>query len=126
MINTIKEKDTTLVNEVVEFLTDQGYENIKADCQDYEQPNSFVNKQEGKEFTPDVTAEKNGRRYYFELGTKTRDIDELKTKWKLLDTMAKIKKMGFRVITMRGHIQFSRDLMRQLGFSPKRLVRIDA
>lgn len=125
MISTQKDERQELIEQAADYLEVNGYTDIKADCPGFETPKHFAGKGDANDFTPDLTAEKDGRRYYFELGTKTKNTDDLKTKWMLLDTMARMKKMGFKVITMRGHVQFTRNMFRELGFTPNRLIRYD-
>lgn len=115
MIQTIENPETAkeLLESVVTHLENRGYESIKADHPDYEAPTKFIQQNDESELIPDLTARRNGSKYYFEIAQKTDKKDELVSKWKLLATMAHIKNSQFKVFVPHGSMQFTRRILKQ-------------
>ncbi len=115
MIQSIENPDTVkeLLDSVVTHLENRGFENIKADHPDYESPTKFIQKNANSELVPDLTARRNGSKYYFEIAQKTDNKEELVSKWKLLATMAHIKNSQFKVFVPHGSMQFTRRILKQ-------------
>ena len=73
MIKSDKEKYTDILKESLSYLENRGYENIKADTEGYETPKSFSKVGSDVNITPDIVAEKEGQRHYFELSLKSEE-----------------------------------------------------
>jgi hypothetical protein len=114
MIATIENPETAkeLLATIVVHLENRGYDSIKADHPDYESPSKFIQKGSDDPVIPDVTAQRNGSKYYFEIAQKTDNQDSLVSKWKLLSTMAHIKKSQFKVFVPHGSMQFTRRILK--------------
>ena len=67
MIQTEKKENTAFIKESVNYLRNLGFENIKADVEGYESPKSYVKQDGDVKITPDITATKRTRKYYFEI-----------------------------------------------------------
>ena len=101
-----------LLSSVIERVKKQGYENIKADLSDYESPYQLIGQTKEVNFTPDVTATKNNGKAYFEISTKMDNPNDLINKWKLLETLASMKKGVFQIFVPHGHMKFTQELVR--------------
>ncbi len=97
---------------VIESVKKQGYENIKADFGDYEQPYQLIGQTKDVNFTPDVSATKNETKAYFEISTKIDDPNDLINKWKLLETLANMKRGKFQIFVPHGHMKFTQELVK--------------
>lgn len=104
-------KDEVLIKEIADQLNLKGFEDIKADIDGFEQPSRLVRQSDEFEFTPDATAQRKGRKYYFELAIKTDALRKLITKWKLLATLAHLKTGKFQIFVPHGNMKFTRELL---------------
>lgn len=100
-----------LLSTVIEKIKKQGFENIKAEIGDYEPPYQLIGKTKNVNFTPDATGKKNEGTAYFEIATKMDNPNELINKWKLLETLASMKKGVFQIYVPHGHMKFTQELV---------------
>ena len=91
--------------------TKYGYDQIKADCEGYDQPGGFKNAASDQYLIPDLTAFRDQSKSYFEISLKTEDHTQLATKWKLLESMAKLRNGLFKIFAPRGHVRFTREMV---------------
>lgn len=124
MTSVDKEKYTDILNESLSYLENRGYENIKADTEGYETPKSFSKVGSDVNITPDIVAEKEGQRHYFELSLKSEEPNLLKSKWLFLSAMSALKSHRFRIITTKGHYKFTNEMISELNLNDKNLIKI--
>lgn len=126
MIPVDKNESTEFLKESVEYLEERGFENIKADIKGYESPKSYTRKGRGQEttITPDIIAERNGDTYMYEVSLKSEKPRLLKSKWKFLQTLSKMKNRKFKIITTRGHYKFTNTMLGDLDLQ-KDLIKIN-
>jgi hypothetical protein len=124
MVKTDKEKYTDILKESLSYLENRGYENIKADVEGYETPKSFSKVGSDVNITPDIVAEKEGQRHYFELSLKSEEPSLLKSKWLFLSAMSALKSHRFRIITTKGHYKFTNEMISELNLNDKNLIKI--
>lgn len=102
---------TRYFEEAVSWLTKYGYDQIKADCDGYDAPGGFKNANSEQMLVPDLTAFREQSKSYFEISLKTESKSELATKWKLLESMAKLRNGLFKIFAPRGHVRFTREMV---------------
>ncbi len=124
MIYTDKEKYSDILNDSLSYLEQRGFENIKADTEGYETPKSFNKVGSDVSITPDIVAEKEGRKHYFELSLKSEKPKLLKSKWLFLNTLSALKSCKFRLITTKGHYKFTNEMLSDLNLNDKTLIKI--
>ncbi len=124
MTYTDKEKYSDILNESVDYLEKRGYENIRADTEGYETPKSFSKVGSDINITPDIVAEKEGQKHYFELSLKSEKPKLLKSKWLFLNALSNLKSYKFRIITTKGHYKFTNEMMNELNLNNKNLIKI--
>ncbi|WP_298900397.1 hypothetical protein [uncultured Psychroserpens sp.] len=124
MIYSDKEKYKDILNSSVDYLEQHGFENIKADTEGYETPKSFTKKGSNISITPDIVAEKEGRKHYFDISLKSDQPNLLKSKWIFLNTLSNLKSHHFRLITTRGHFKFTNEMLDDINLSDKKLIKI--
>lgn len=124
MISTDKDKYSDFLNDSVTYLKQHGYENIKADVDGYETPKSYSKVGSDISITPDIVAEKEGRKHYFELSLKSSKPKLLKSKWLFLNTLSNLKSHSFRLITTRGHYKFTDEMLGDINLSDKKPIKI--
>ncbi|WP_445735561.1 hypothetical protein [Mariniflexile sp.] len=124
MIYEDKEKYSDILENSITYLENHGFENIKADMEGYETPKSYAKVGSDISITPDIVAEKEGRKHYFDLSLKSEKPKLLKSKWLFLNTLSKLKSSRFRLITARGHYAFSQDMMEAINLNNKTLIKI--
>ena len=106
------------------YLENLGYSNIKADLEGYESPKSYHKKGSDVDVTPDIVAEKEGRKHIFDLSLKSEKPRLLKSKWLFLNTLSQIKSYRFRLITMRGHYKFTNETVGAINLETVKLLKI--
>ena len=105
------EKYDEALNKALDIVKAKGFDDIKADCEGYETPAAFQQQESETSYTPDITATKNDRKFYFEIAKKTDEQDKLISKWKLLSMMSKIKNGSFHILVPYGQMKFTRELV---------------
>jgi hypothetical protein len=110
-----KDENVKFIQESLSYLENLGYDNIKADIEGYETPKSYHKKGSDITITPDIVAEKAGRKHYFEISLKSEEPILLKSKWRFLDVLTRMKDHKFRIITRRGHYKFTQDMLDDLN-----------
>lgn len=103
------------LRKVVKKLENGRYENIRADLEGYEQPAKLINKATNTAYIPDVTAVKDGNKYYFEIAMKTDDELKLAGKWNLLSTLASMKDGMLKIFAPHGQMAFTKRLTKQFN-----------
>jgi len=108
----------------INYLKERGFTNIKTDLPGYESPKTFVKKKGGTNLSADISAHKNGRKYFFDISLKSFDPSKLKSKWLLLDTVARLRSNRFKIITTKGHFKFTDTLLKDVNLSSKEPIKI--
>jgi len=111
MIALDKLENLKFIQESVSYIENLGYENIKADIEGYDTPKAYHKKGSDFIITPDIVAEKAGRKHYFEVSLKSEKPSLLKSKWRFLDVLTRMKDNRFKIITYRGHYKFTQDML---------------
>lgn len=91
MVQSEKIENKEFLEKSIHYLQNTGFKNIRADIEGYDTPKSFIKKGSETKITPDIVAEKNGRKYFFEISLKTEKDRLLKSKWLFLDTLSRLK-----------------------------------
>ncbi|EGV43877.1 hypothetical protein BZARG_2484 [Bizionia argentinensis JUB59] len=115
MTTTENQENVTFLQESLAYLEKLGYDNIQADAEGYEMPKSYHKKGSDITITPNIVAEKAGRKHYFEISLKSEEPILLKSKWRFLDVLTRMKDDRFRIITRRGHYKFTQDMLDDLN-----------
>lgn len=124
MIPQDKTKYEEELNESISYLENLGYSNIKADINGYETPKSYLKKGSKIAVTPDIVAEKEGRKHIFDLSLKSQKPRLLKSKWLFLNTLSQIKSYRFRIITKKGHYKFTNETIGDINLDTVKLIKI--
>ncbi len=124
MITQDKDKYAEELSHSINYLENLGYNNIKADIEGYETPKSYLKKGSKIEITPDIVAEKEGRKHIFDLSLKSQKPRLLKSKWLFLNTLSQIKSYRFRLITKRGHYKFTNETIDDINLDTVKLLKI--
>ncbi|MDT0555604.1 hypothetical protein [Patiriisocius hiemis] len=123
MIQIDKEENTETLKESITYLENRGFENIKADIEGYETPKSYNKKGSDITITPDIVAERAGIKHYFEVSLKSQKPKLLKSKWRFLDVVSRMKNERFKIITKRGHYKFTNEMLKDLNLE-KNLIKL--
>lgn len=115
--------DDTL-NKVIKNIERQGFTDIRADIDSYEAPSKLISRTKDDEYIPDATAiNPHGDKYYFEISRRTKETNKLINKWKLLDTVARIKNGALKIFVPHGSMKFTQELVKQHNIEAE-LVKI--
>ena len=99
------------LEKAIKWAESKGFKDLKSQHEDYEQPFSFTNQQNQEEFTPQITANKDGRKNYIELAMKNEEVSKTVSKWRLLSTMADMKGGKLYLLAPRGHKAFTDNIL---------------
>ncbi|MBL87356.1 MAG: hypothetical protein CMO82_11935 [Winogradskyella sp.] len=124
MISEDKKKYSEELSNSISYLENLGYNNIKADIEGYETPKSYHKKGSDIDITPDIVAEKEGRKHIFDLSLKSEKPKLLKSKWLFLNTLSQLKSYRFRLITTRGHYKFTNETVDAIHLDTVKLLKI--
>ena len=124
MIKVEKAENTAFLEKSIHHLEAIGFKDIKADLEGYETPKSYVKKSTGTTVTPDIVANKDGRKYFFDISLKSDEPRLLKSKWLFLDTLSRMKSNRFRIITTRGHYKFTDTMLQDINLTNKTPIKI--
>ncbi|PTM08211.1 MAG: hypothetical protein DA407_08655 [Bacteroidetes bacterium] len=119
-----KQEHSDFLENSISYLKNLGYENIKADIDGYETPKSYLKKGSDISVTPDIVAEKEGRKHIFEISLKTSKTKLLKSKWLFLNALSALKSHRFRLITTKGHYKFTDKMLSDINLTNKNLIKI--
>ncbi|MCW8980394.1 hypothetical protein [Altibacter sp.] len=123
MVQVDKAESTEVIKDSVTYLESKGFENIKADIEGYETPKSYRKKGSDEIITPDIVAERAGIKHYFEVSLKSQKPTLLKSKWRFLDVLTRMRNERFRIITRRGHYKFTNEMLDDLNLQ-KNLIKL--
>jgi len=118
-----KDKYPQTIQNAIQKLKSLGFDEFKTDLPDYEQPNGFQQKNGTTKFVPDIVALRKGKKAYIEIAKKTDQIKPLVSKWKLLSTIASLNEVVFGIITPKGTVKFTKEVMETYNISAN-LIRI--
>ncbi|MCB0636636.1 MAG: hypothetical protein KDC54_08465 [Lewinella sp.] len=120
-------KESELVRQMVEeVVSPKGYNDIKANVEDFETPARLTRQRDGEEesFIPDATGVLNGRKSYFELALKTDAIRQVVTKWQLMSSVASYKRGKLFLVVPRGHFAFTNRLLNKYPIEAE-IIKMD-
>lgn len=123
MIQIDKRESTETLQEAVQYLEHRDFKNIKADIEGYETPKSYVKSGGEVKITPDITAERAGIKHYFDVSLKSEKPKLLKTKWRFMEVLSRMKKAKFKIITTKGHYSFTNRMLEDLNLQ-KSMIKI--
>ncbi|PSG88687.1 hypothetical protein [Aurantibacter aestuarii] len=123
MVQSQKAEHKDLLEQSINHLEHLGYEKIKADLDGFDSPKSFLKKGSDIVVTPDITAYRRSKKYYFELGIKNDETKLLKSKWRFLDVLSRMKNERFKIITKKGHYSFTNQVLDDLNLE-KNLIKL--
>lgn len=115
MIKLEKTENLTVLEDTVSYLEKKGFENIKANLEGYDTPKSYHKKGSDESITPNIVAERAGIKHYFEVSLKSEDQHLLKSKWRFLDVLTRMRNQKFKIVTRKGHYKFTNDMLQDLN-----------
>jgi len=130
MLSTLKrtEEYNSLAEQVINFVEKSGYKDVKADFAGYDTPGSLTMVNQGISLTPDFTATKGEKKFYFELVIKNTDEEEQSTlisKWKALESISKIKGGSLGLFVPHGCFKYATTLLQDNNIEAKLIKMSD-
>lgn len=119
-----KTENKTFLEKSIQHLKATGFDQIKADMEGYDTPKSYLRKGTESKITPDIVAQKDGKKYYFEISLKSKKPALLKSKWLFLDTISRMQSNRFRIITTKGHYKFTDMMLEDINLSNKEPIKL--
>ncbi len=107
-----------LIEVAVDWAKKRGFKSIKANLEDYETPAQF-SRENGNPIIPNVTGMQSSGKSYVEVATKTENVQELISKWKLLSTVASVKGGKLYLLAPRGHKAFTENIVKDYNLDAR-------
>ncbi|RMA66027.1 hypothetical protein [Ulvibacter antarcticus] len=123
MVQVDKAENEEILQDSITYLENHGFENIKADFEGFETPKSYHKKGSDETITPDIVAERAGIKHYFEISLKSKKPILLKSKWRFLDVISRMRNQRFKIITRKGHYKFTQEMLEDLNLQ-KKLIKL--
>ncbi len=105
------------VEKSIAWAKKKGFSEIKAEHEGFEKPISFTRSSDQREFTPDISAENNGKKHYFQVILKSDDLRDTTEQVTLFHTLAKMKSSKLYLMAPSGNLKFARELAEELELS---------
>ena len=99
------------MDRAVDYVKRLGFEGIRARHEEFDEPAHLKMQGEDKSFVPDITAMKNGGKYYFEIADRSIVETDVVGKWKLMATLASMKGGDLRVFVPYGCMKFTTEIL---------------
>jgi hypothetical protein len=107
-------EEKSILSNAVDILKSKGFEHIQADVEEFERPAKLIKRGSDMVFTPDLTAEQNDGKCYFEIvRTAKRDKSQLIDKWSLLSAVAKHKNGHFFLLVPDGKMNYAQKILKE-------------
>ena len=108
----------------IDYVQNLGFENIRARHEEFDEPARLTMKGQDKAFIPDITAMKNGGKYYFEIADRTEDQAEIVGKWKLMATLAEMKSGDLRIFVPYGSMKYTTEILEKKNIKAE-IIKLD-
>lgn len=112
------------MNRAVDYVQNLGFEDIRARHGEFDEPAKLTMMGEDKTFIPDITATKNGGKYYFEIADRTEDASEIVGKWKLMSTLAEMKNGDLRIFVPYGSMKYTTEILEKKNIKAE-IIKLD-
>ena len=109
----------SLREEVVNWVKNNRFSDIKANLEGHSIPTSYSKPGEDQPYVPDVTGMKLGVKSYFEVATKEENPERSIRKWKLLSTLAEMRNGSLFLFAPRGHKAFVTNVVKERNLKAK-------
>lgn len=102
------------MNKALAWIKKKAYASLKAKKDGYADPKVFTNARTQATVQPDFAARtRNGSKHFMDIALKSDRPQKLVTRWKLLSTMAALKKGKLHLLAPRGHKYFTEELVKK-------------
>ena len=105
------------VEKSIAWAKKKGFTDIKATIEGFDNPINFTRSNDNKEFTPDLSAVYNGKKFYMQVVLKADDLKQTKEHVTLFHTLAKMKSGKLYLMAPTGNLKFAQELAKELELS---------
>ena len=100
------------LEKVIKDIKKSGFHDIRADYESYDSPATLTSQDSDLAYVPDATAKNRlGHKFYFEISNKISETSSLIHKWKLLDTLARLRQGSLKIFVPHGTMRFTQELV---------------
>lgn len=115
---------TKHIEKTIAWAQKNGFDNIKADIDGYEQPFAYERAADQQKFVPDVTGVSYSKKCFFEVTLKALDSQNAITKLTLLNELAKIKNSRLYLMAPTGNLKYAKEILETASLTNAEVVRI--
>lgn len=123
-VNVDSGKYQDAMSRAIDYVQNLGFEDIRARHEEYDEPARLTMKGQDKAFIPDITATKNGGKYYFEIADRTENVAEIVGKWKLMATLAEMKSGDLRIFVPYGSMKYTTEILEKKNIKAE-IIKLD-
>ncbi|MEZ4960745.1 MAG: hypothetical protein R2830_13065 [Saprospiraceae bacterium] len=113
------EKTQELYEKALNWIYRSKFHHVKAKVEPFEEPKAFHRSKDDLTFTPDITAERGGKKFYFDIAIKDEAHRQLAGKWQLMQRLASIKGGKLFLLAPHGHKAFTERIVGTFGIEAK-------
>lgn len=107
-----EEKQNRFIEKAITLLESKGYDQIKANHPNYEQPGKFIQQSTDEEIVPDLTAKTLLGKDYFKVVEGDKEHEQsVVSKWKLFSNIAQLKNGKFFLLVPYGKKKYTQELV---------------
>lgn len=115
---------TKHIEKTIAWAQKNGFTDIKANLEEYEQPFHYERASDNSKFTPDVTGKSYGKKCFFEVSLKSEDSQNFISKITLFNELCKMKGSKLYLMAATGNLKYTREIIESAGLTHAEMVRI--
>lgn len=113
-----------LFQKAINWTQRKGFNDIKANTEDFDTPRVFTQNNGDETVVPDITGRMHGSRSYIEIVSKEADKQSLISKWKLFCKLTAGKGGKLYLLAARGHKTFAENIVKNYNLYNAKVVSI--
>lgn len=115
---------TKHIEKTIAWAKKNGFSDIKADIEGYEQPFAYERANDQKKFVPDVTGVQSSKKSFFEIALKALDGNSYISKLTLLNELSRMKNAKLYLMAPTGNLKYAKELVESANLTHAEVVKI--
>jgi hypothetical protein len=115
---------TKHIEKTIAWAQKNGFQDIKANIEGYEQPFHYERASDNSKFVPDVTGKSYTKKCFFEVCLKAEDSQNHTSKLTLFNELAKMEGSKLYLMAPTGNLKFTKETIESANLTHAEMVRI--